>query len=292
MQLPAQLQPYFQLTRLDRPIGIYLLLWPTLWALWFAAEGIPSWRNLVIFTLGVVLMRSADCAINDYADREFDGHVARTQQRPIVTGAISPKQALIVFSVLVLIAFGLVLLTNQLTILLALGAVALAACYPFAKRHTHLPQIVLGAAFAWAIPMAFAAETNAVPQIAWTLFISTLTWIVAYDTYYAMVDREDDLKIGVKSTAILFGDMDLTIVRWLQTFTLVGLVLVGSHFGMGINYYLGLLAAGLLFVYQQRLSQQRAPEGCFKAFLNNNWVGMVIFIGIATDYQWPILLPM
>lgn len=279
-----RLVEYARLMRLDRPIGILLLLWPTLWALWIAGQGRPDPLVLAVFVAGVVLMRSAGCVINDFADRHFDPHVARTRDRPIAAGRVSPREALILFAVLCLLAFGLVLLMNRLTILLSFVAVVLAAVYPFTKRITHLPQVVLGAAFGWAIPMAFAAQTGELPRIAWLLFVVNILWSVAYDTLYAMVDREDDLKIGVKSTAILFGEADRLVVGVLQLLVLLGLSLVGSLAGLGDFYAIGLLVAALLALYQQYLIRDRDPQRCFEAFLNNNWFGAAVFAGIALDY--------
>lgn len=279
-----KLLAYATLMRLNRPIGIYLVLWPTLWALWLAAGGIPSTKNLIIFVIGVVLMRSAGCVINDYADRNIDGHVERTKSRPLVTGEVSEKEALILFIALVALSFALVLLTNQFTILLSFGAVFLAMLYPFMKRYTHMPQVVLGAAFAWAIPMAFAAEINLIESKVWLLYTAVLVWTVMYDTLYAMVDREDDLKVGVKSTAILFGEQDRLVVASLQFMTIFALGLVGQRYDLGAIYKVSLLAAAALFIYQQYLIAERKPEQCFKAFLNNNYVGIVVFIGIVGDY--------
>ena len=274
---------YLQLIRFDRPIGSLLLLWPTWWALWLAADGLPPLKLLVIFSLGTVLMRSAGCAANDLADRNLDGSVARTRHRPLVTGAVSPNEAMTLCAVLALSAFVLVLFTNTLTILLSFAGALLAACYPFMKRFTHLPQLVLGAAFSWGIPMAFAAVLNDLPPELWLVFVANLLWTVAYDTQYAMVDREDDLKIGIKSTAILFGELDRHIVAALQALTLVALLLVGQRFELGWIYFLGLALAGGLFVYQQKLIRDRAPADCFKAFLNNNWVGAAVFLGLLLD---------
>ncbi len=272
---------YARLMRLDRPIGIYLLLWPTLWALWLAAGGLPDLRVLAVFVAGVVLMRSAGCVINDFADRHFDPHVARTRDRPLAAGRVRPAEALALFAVLVLLAFGLVLTLDRLTIELSFVAVALAAVYPFTKRVTHLPQLVLGAAFGWSIPMAFAAQTGRVPQLAWLLFTVNVLWATAYDTLYAMVDREDDLKIGVRSTAILFGDSDRLVVGILQGLVLAGLVLVGLRAELGGLYYLALAVAAGLAAYQQYLIRTRDPRRCFEAFLNNHWFGAVVFAGIA-----------
>ncbi len=284
ISMPSQWRTYLHLMRVDRPIGTLLVLWPTLWALWIAAAGVPTLKNLVIFSLGAFLMRSAGCVINDFADRGFDGHVERTKQRPMVTGKVSTQEALVLFAVLLGLSFILVLLTNQFTILLAFGGAALAAIYPFMKRHTHLPQVFLGAAFSWAIPMAFAAEANALPEEVWLLYSANLVWTVAYDTMYAMVDRDDDLKIGVKSTAILFGDADKIMVAGLQSLTIIILLIIGGRLEFGVFYALGVIAAAVLFVYQQHLIRYRSREQCFKAFLNNNWVGIAIFAGIACDY--------
>ncbi len=279
-----RLARYALLVRVDRPIGILLLLWPALWALWIAGTGSPRWDVVLIFALGVALMRSAGCAINDFADRNFDGHVARTSQRPVAAGLVSPKEAVGVFVVLSLVAFFLVLWLNWQTILMSFVAVTLAAVYPFMKRYTHLPQLVLGAAFGWAVPMAFTALTEAVPPTAWLLFVATVTWALIYDTQYAMVDREDDLRIGVKSTAILFGEQDLLIIGILQFIMLGILVLVGINAGLGLYYDLGLAVAAALFGYQHYLTRKRLAKGCFAAFLNNNYVGMAIFAGLLADY--------
>ena len=275
---------YLTLMRVDRPIGTYLLLWPTLSALWLAAGGFPDIKLLIIFILGTFLMRSAGCVINDYADRHVDGLVERTAKRPLATGKVTPKAALLLFSALCLLAFILVLFTNSLTILLSFAAVMLAGCYPFMKRYTHLPQVVLGAAFSWGIPMAFAAQTDQLPHALWLLYIATVLWIITYDTFYAMVDRDDDLKIGVKSTAILFGEDDKIITGLLQLCVIIILLLVGQSFKMGIIYFIGIAIAGGLFIYQQKLIKDRQRDRCFQAFLNNNWVGMAIFIGIAGDF--------
>ena len=280
-----RLPDFVRLMRLDKPIGTLLLLWPTLWALWLAAGGVPSAKNLLIFVSGVILMRAAGCVINDVADRRVDGHVTRTRHRPIPNGRISTREAMALFAALCLIAFGLVLLTNPLTIKLALVGVALAACYPFMKRFTHLPQLVLGAAFAWSLPMAFAAESGSLPPEMWTLYIAVVLWTVTYDTFYAMVDRDDDVKIGVKSTAILFGDMDIPITVCLQCLTLIALLMTGLNFNRSSWFFLSLLGVALLFLYQQYLIRHREREGCFRAFLNNHYVGAVVFIGLAADYQ-------
>lgn len=275
---------YLRLTRLNRPIGTFLLLWPTLWALWLAAEGFPSWHLLVIFVLGVFVMRSAGCVINDFADRNVDGHVKRTRERPMATGEVSSREAIILFVALCLVAFVLVLLTDPFTVKLAFVAVALAFCYPFMKRYTHLPQVVLGAAFAWAVPMAFAAQRGSLGEDVWLLYTAVVLWTVVYDTFYAMVDRDDDLHVGVKSTAVLFGDLDRVITAILQLMTLYALVMVGGRFELGRYYYLGLAVAAVLFVYQQYLIRHRERGPCFRAFLNNNWVGFSVFVGIALEF--------
>mgnify|MGYP000872784570 CR=1 FL=1 len=275
---------YIRLTRLNKPIGALLLLWPTLWALWLAAEGVPNWDLLVIFILGTFVMRSAGCVINDFADRKIDGHVARTRDRPLATGEVSAREALTLFVVLCLLAFGLVLLTNSLTIRLSFGGLALAFCYPFMKRFTQLPQVVLGAAFAWGIPMAFAAQKGELNQTIWLVYLAVVLWTVVYDTFYAMVDRDDDLRIGVKSTAILFGEQDRAITGFLQLLTIVALILVGRRFELTFPYYIGLGFASALFAYQQWLIRYRERNACFKAFMNNNWVGLVIFIGVIASY--------
>ncbi|MED5491944.1 MAG: 4-hydroxybenzoate octaprenyltransferase [Pseudomonadota bacterium] len=284
VRLHPRAKDYIELMRLDRPIGTYLLLWPTLWALWLAAEGVPDISTLIIFVLGVILMRAAGCVINDYADRDFDGHVERTRERPLATGRISARQALTAFAVLVGLSGMLVLLTNALTIQLAFVGVGLAALYPFCKRFTFYPQVVLGAAFSWAIPMAFAAQAGTLPMPLWLLFIANLLWTVAYDTEYAMCDREDDLRIGVKSTAILFGDADRLITGLLQGLTLVCLLLVGARFDLGLYYYLGLLGMTLGFAWQHWLMRERERLACLQAFLSNHWAGMLVFIGLALDY--------
>ena len=279
----ARLSAWARLMRLDRPIGIWLLMWPTLWALWFAADGWPDPGILLVFLAGVVLMRSAGCVINDFADRHFDPHVARTRHRPLATGEVSPGEALALFGLLVMLAFGLVLLLDPLVLRLSIVAVVLATVYPFTKRVTHLPQVVLGAAFSMAIPMAFAAQTGEVPRLAWLLFVTNLLWTVAYDTEYAMADREDDLRIGVKSTAILFGEADRAVIAALQALTLLGLALAGHMTGRGLYYWLGLLAAAGLFFHQQYRIRHREPEAGFRAFLENHWVGAAVFAGLFLD---------
>ena len=285
-QLTERLHQYYLLMRLHRPIGIFLLLWPTLWALWIAGNGRPDPLVLTVFVLGVVLMRSAGCVINDYADRNIDPHVRRTADRPIAAGRVSPREALILFSVLCLSAFGLVLLLNRFTILLSFAGALLAVTYPFAKRYTYLPQVHLGLAFGWAVPMVFAAQTNAISNVGWLLFIATILWATAYDTLYAMVDREDDLRIGVKSTAILFGEADRAIIAAMQLTLLLVLVLIGTQLKFGTPYYLGLLTALGFALYQHYLIKDRDPAKCMQAFLNNNWFGLAIFCGILLHYVW------
>ena len=260
--IKIRLIEYIHLVRLDRPIGIYLVLWPTLWGIWIASEGQPTPLVLAVFILGTVLMRSAGCAINDFADRKIDGHVSRTNARPLARGVIAPWEAVVVFAVLSLIAFALVLTMNRLTILLSIPAVFLAASYPFMKRFTHLPQAYLGAAFGWAIPMAFAAETGTVPINAWLLFFANIFWALAYDTMYAIADREDDLKIGVKSAAILLGRYDRIGIGLMQALTLLLLGLGGATFDLGLIYYLGLIAAGGFALYEQYLIRDRDPKRC------------------------------
>ena len=279
-----RLRQYALLMRLDRPIGSLLLLWPALWALWLAGAGHPQPLVVVVFVLGVVLMRSAGCVINDYADRNVDPHVARTRQRPMAAGRVTSREALALFVVLCLLAFALVLLMNRLTVMLSVGAVVLAVIYPFMKRYTHLPQVVLGMAFGWAVPMAYAAQTGAVPPVAWLLFIATVLWDTAYDTMYAMVDRPDDLRIGVKSTAILFGEADRHLIALIQGLFFVVMIMIGRQLQLGMYYYAGLVTAMGLAVYQLLLIRRRDPGECFKAFLNNNWFGMAIFAGIVVHY--------
>lgn len=285
-RIQDRLTQYYYLVRLHRPIGTYLLLWPTLWALWIASHGRPDPLVLFVMVAGTVLMRSAGCAINDYADRDIDAHVQRTRERPLAAGKVSPKEAIAVFCVLVLLAFGLVLLLNRFTIYMSIGGLVLAVIYPFSKRYTNLPQVILGMAFAWAIPMAFTAQTDSLPKEAWLIYVITVIWAVIYDTMYAMVDREDDLRIGVKSTAILFGEADRLILFILQLLMFSGLALLGKQAGLGKAYYLGVAVAGLLALYQQFLIRRREPAACFRAFLNNNWLGMILFIGIALNYLY------
>lgn len=279
-----RLTDYAKLLRINRPIGSLLLLWPTYWALWIAGDGSPGISNIIIFTLGVFFMRAAGCAINDFADRDWDRHVKRTKDRPLTTGRIQAWEAVALFAGLCLVSFLMVVLcTNTLTLYLSFGGALLAFIYPFMKRYTHLPQLFLGAAFSWAIPMAWAAQANELSQITWLLFTANVLWTVAYDTLYAMVDRDDDLKIGIKSTAILFGDADRAIIGIIQAMVVVVLILVGSRAELGTFYYLGLVGMASLFVYQQYLAREREREGCFKAFLNNNWAGFSVFLGLIID---------
>ncbi|WP_373818789.1 4-hydroxybenzoate octaprenyltransferase [Glaesserella sp.] len=271
---------YIQLMRLDKPIGTFLLLWPTLWALFTAAKGVPPFSLLMIFVLGVIVMRAAGCVINDYADRHIDGKVKRTVQRPLATGRATETEAKVLFISLLIIAFLLVLQLNLYTIWLSVIAAGLAIVYPFMKRYTHLPQLVLGMAFGWSIPMVFGAVSESLPLACWLLFFANLTWTVAYDTQYAMVDRDDDLRIGVKSTAILFAQYDNKIIALLQFITLLLLTAYGKLNGFSIAYFIALAATSTLFIYQCYLTKQREREACFKAFLNNHYVGMGIFIAI------------
>jgi 4-hydroxybenzoate polyprenyltransferase len=280
----SQIYQYFLLMRLHRPIGIYLLLHPTLWALWLAGNGHPSFELVIIFVLGVIIMRSAGCVINDYADRNVDPHVRRTKDRPIANGQVSPREALYVFILMILLSFLLVLQLNLLTILLSIPAVCLAIVYPFMKRYTHFPQIILGAAFSWAIPMVFSAQLNQVPFLAWWLFLTALLWTVAYDTQYAMTDREDDLKIGVKSTAIIFGRFDKLIIGILQMLVLISLSLIGFVQNLNTWHQLSVLGMAGCFIYQQYLIKDRHPTRCFEAFLNNHWAGLIVFIGLVFSY--------
>lgn len=279
-----RLEQYAYLMRMDRPIGIYLLLWPTLWALWIAAKGWPDLLVLFVFVSGVFLMRSAGCAINDFADRKIDPHVERTRDRPLAAGRVTATETLLVFASLSITAFLLVLLMNTLTIYMSFVGIALAASYPFAKRFHYMPQIHLGAAFGWAAPMAFTAQANEITPVTWLIFMATVLWATAYDTMYAMADREEDLKIGVKSTAILFGEADKLIVGLLQIMLLLDLYFIGRQSELGLYYNVSLVIAAGFSIYQQYLIKDRKPELCFKAFLNNNWFGMVVFIGVFIDY--------
>ncbi|MTD28973.1 4-hydroxybenzoate octaprenyltransferase [Erwinia sp. J316] len=277
----SKLSAYSRLMRIDKPIGSLLLLWPTLWALWLAGMKVPPLNVLLVFVLGVFFMRAAGCVVNDFADRKIDGFVKRTRERPLPSGAVSTREAKLLFAGLVLTSFALVLTMNSMTIWLSLGGLGLAWLYPFMKRYTHLPQVVLGAAFGWAIPMGWAAVSESVPLTCWLLFLANICWTVAYDTLYAMVDRDDDLKIGVKSTAILFGRFDKLIVGLLQLATLGLMALVGWQLHLSGIFYWSVLIAGVFFVYQQKLIAGRERERCFQAFLNNNWVGLVLFVGVA-----------
>jgi 4-hydroxybenzoate polyprenyltransferase len=284
-RLLATVHEYVLLTRLNRPIGIWLLLWPTLWALWFAGLGKPNPRVFIIFVVGTVLMRSAGCAINDYADRSFDPHVERTKQRPLAAGRISTTEALLLFAALSITALTLVLQLNRLTLLLAVCGALLAVTYPFIKRFLSVPQLYLGLTFGWGIPMAFASQLEHVPlRLAGMLLLANMLWVTVYDTIYAMVDRDDDLKIGVRSTAILFGDSDRHIIAILQIMTLLSLYLVGGLMSMGPWYYTGLSAGAMFFVYQLWLIRARERQACFQAFLNNHYFGLSVFLGIALDF--------
>jgi len=278
-------QAYLQLMRADKPIGTYLLLWPTLWALWIAAEGVPDLKLMIIFSLGVFLTRSAGCVINDFADRKVDGLVKRTRLRPLATGELSSKEAITLFIVLMLISLVLVLFTNTITILLSVVALLLAFCYPFMKRYTHFPQVVLGMAFGWAIPMAFSATLGYVPLEGWLLYAAKIAWTVAYDTQYAMVDRDDDLKIGIKSTAVLFGQYDRLAIAGLQLLTLCLLYGVGLSLNLGWSYTLGLVAVAGFFIYHQWLIRARAREACFTAFLNNHLAELALLVALIIEFS-------
>ena len=280
----CKLNAYFRLMRLDKPIGILLLLWPTLWALWLASNGWPDNRLLFIFIVGTVLMRSAGCVMNDVADRHFDGHVARTDKRPLVAGEVSVKEALLLATLLSLVAFGLVLTLNALTIALSFAALFLAASYPFTKRFFALPQAYLGIAFGFGIPMAFAAVQGWVPQQAWLMLVANIAWSLAYDTEYAMVDRPDDLKIGIRSSAITFGKYDVALIMFFYALMLALMAYVGALMQLTWIYYVGLVLAGLLILYHFILIKNREPARCFRAFLHNNWVGAAIFAGIFINF--------
>ena len=282
----TQLRNYGKLMRIDKPIGIWLLLWPTLWALWLASEGHPDQGLFVVFILGVFVMRSAGCVLNDYVDRKIDPYVERTRTRPIASGAVAPGEALILFVALSLIAIGLATMLNRPARLLAIVAAVLTIAYPFIKRFVSIPQFVLGTAFGWAIPMAFAAQTGQTPQLAWLVFGAAVIWAVIYDTFYAMVDREDDRKLGVKSTALLFGDVDLFVIAGLQILMLSALVFIGLLAELGLWYYLSVAGAAGLMAYHQWLARDRQPAGCFAAFLHNHNIGLVIFIGIVLNYAF------
>jgi 4-hydroxybenzoate polyprenyltransferase len=283
-RLRRSLHEYGLLTRLNRPIGILLLLWPVLWALWIAAGGVPDLKLLVIFVAGTVLTRSAGCVINDFADRDFDPHVRRTRDRPLAARRVSPYEALVLFAVLMLAALVLVLQLDELTIRLSLVAAGLAISYPFVKRFFPAPQLYLGIAFGWGVPMVFAATTGGIPKVGWLVFLVTVLWAGIYDTLYAMVDRDDDLLIGIRSTAILFGDMDRVAIGIMQLVMVWGLVLVGQNLDFSLPYYAGVVAAALLFGWQQWLARDRSRDQCFRAFLNNNYVGLALFLGIAGEY--------
>jgi len=285
-RIVGTLQDYIDLTRLDRPIGIWLLLWPTLWAVWIAGRGKPDPHLFVIFLAGTVLMRSAGCAINDYADRSFDPHVKRTKERPLAAGRISTVETLILFAVLSLTALVLALQLNRYTLLYAVVGAFLAVSYPFVKRFLSVPQLYLGITFGWGIPMAFAAQLERVPRVAWLLLIANMLWVTVYDTIYAMVDRDDDINVGVRSTAILFGDSDRHVIAALQGMTLLSLYLAGRMLGMGGWYHAGLIAGALFFVHHLWLIRSRDRAACFQAFLNNHYFGMSVFIGILLDYQF------
>jgi 4-hydroxybenzoate polyprenyltransferase len=284
-RLSRRIEEYSQLARFNRPIGTWLLLWPALWALWVAGEGTPNQKVLIVFVLGVVVMRAAGCVINDFADRDIDPHVRRTRDRPIAARRVSPVEALVLFVALLAIALYLVTFLDLLTIKLAFIGAALTVSYPFVKRVFPMPQLYLGISFGgWSVPMAFAAETGKLPRVAWVLYIAAVMWAAIYDTIYAMIDREDDLRIGVKSSAILFADMDKLLIFVMQAMMIFALVLAGQSMHFGQWYYGGLAAAALLFLYQQWLIRDRSPAGCLRAFLNNQYVGMVIFVGILLQY--------
>lgn len=284
MNVADRIRTYAQLMRLDKPIGILLLLWPMLWGLWFAAQGFPDGQILVIFVLGTVLMRSAGCVINDFADRKIDPHVERTKNRPMAAGRVSSKEALLLAAGLSLIAFLLILPLNQLTILLSVPALFLAGTYPFTKRFFAMPQAYLGIAFSFGIPMAFAAQTNSLPPLIWILMLANLFWVIAYDTAYAIVDKPDDLKIGIKTSAITFGQFDVLGVMACHACFITIMLVIGQMQQMSLAYYAGLIAAIGLIAYQYRLIRNRDRALCFKAFLHNNWVGMTVFAGIALDF--------
>lgn len=282
----SQVRNYAKLMRIDKPVGIWLLLWPVLWALWLAGDGHPDQGLFVVFMFGVFVMRSAGCVLNDYADRNIDPYVERTRSRPIASGAVAPFEALVLFAALSLIAIGLATMLNQQARVLAIVAAGLTIIYPFIKRYLSIPQFVLGAAFGWAVPMVFAAQTGDTPQLAWLVFGVALVWAVIYDTFYAMVDREDDIKVGAKSTAILFGDVDLFVIAGLQMLMLIGLVMVGLRAGLGPWYYASVAASACLMMYHLWLARDRQAAGCFAAFLHNHIIGMLVFIGIVLHYTF------
>jgi len=289
--LVSQLRNYGKLMRIDKPVGTWLLLWPTLWALWLAGDGHPDQGLFVVFVCGVFVMRSAGCVLNDYVDRKIDPYVERTRSRPIASGAVAPGEALILFVALALIAVGLASMLNRPARMLAIIAAALTVAYPFIKRWVSIPQFVLGAAFGWAVPMAFAAQTGSTPQLAWLVFGTAVVWAVIYDTFYAMVDREDDRRVGVKSTAILFGDVDLFVIAGLQLVMLTALVFIGARAGLGLWYYLSVAAAAGLMAYHLWLARDRQPAGCFAAFLNNHYIGLIVFVGILLHYSFSPVAP-
>ncbi|MDH4047843.1 MAG: 4-hydroxybenzoate octaprenyltransferase [Gammaproteobacteria bacterium] len=282
----AQLRNYLLLMRLDKPVGILLLLWPTLWALWLAGEGHPDGGLFIVFVLGVIVMRSGGCVLNDFADRNIDPYVERTRTRPIASGAVAPMEALTLFIALALVAIGLAAMLNRPAQMLAIIAAGLTIIYPFIKRFVSVPQFFLGAAFGWAVPMAFAAQTGATSQLAWLVFATAVIWAVIYDTFYAMVDRKDDIKVGVKSTAILFGDADLFIIGALQFLMLVALLFIGNMAELGGWFFASVLLAAILMAWHQWLARQRQPAACFRVFLLNHYIGMVIFIGIVLHYTF------
>ncbi len=283
--LVSQLRNYGKLMRVDKPVGIWLLLWPVLWALWLAGEGHPDQGLFVVFLFGVFIMRSAGCVLNDYVDRKIDPYVERTRTRPLASGAVLPGEALTLFAALSLIAIGLATMLNQPAQMLAIIAAGLTIAYPFIKRYVSIPQFVLGAAFGWAVPMAFAAQLGNTPQLAWLVFGAALIWAVIYDTFYAMVDREDDKKVGVKSTALLFGDVDLFVIAGLQLVMLLALVFIGLRAELGFWYYASVVVAAGMMLYHQWLARDRQPAGCFAAFMHNHYIGMAIFIGIVLHYS-------
>jgi 4-hydroxybenzoate polyprenyltransferase len=283
--LVSQLRNYGKLMRVDKPVGIWLLLWPVLWALWLAGEGHPDQGLFVVFLFGVFIMRSAGCVLNDYVDRKIDPYVERTRTRPLASGAVLPGEALTLFAALSLIAIGLATLLNQPAQLLAIIAAGLTIAYPFIKRYVSIPQFVLGAAFGWAVPMAFAAQLGNTPQLAWLVFGAALIWAVIYDTFYAMVDREDDKKVGVKSTALLFGDVDLFVIAGLQLVMLLALVFIGLRAELGFWYYASVVVAAGMMLYHQWLARDRQPAGCFAAFMHNHYIGMAVFVGIVLHYS-------
>ena len=282
----SQLRNYGKLMRVDKPVGLWLLLWPVLWALWIAGKGHPDQGLFVVFMVGVFIMRSAGCVLNDYVDRKIDPYIERTRTRPIASGAVAPGEALTLFAALSLIAIWLATMLNEPAQLLAIVAAGLTIAYPFIKRFVSIPQFVLGAAFGWAVPMAFAAQTGETPQLAWIVFGAALIWAVIYDTFYAMVDREDDKKIGVKSTALLFGDMDLFVIAGLQLVMLLALIFVGLRAALGGWYYASVAVAAGLMIYHQWLARDRQPAGCFAAFMRNHYIGMAVFIGIVLHYSF------